>query len=162
MKISIIISTLFFSFAAYSHPTGHEHKDAAIKTSSASSEAHIIDQKNVKKFTNNGNTIMALATKKNGAKSHEVWRTSIAAGGQTPLHVHNSEETFVVLKGEGIVVIGDKEYPFKAPCTVIAPAGVPHQLKNTGKIPTDQIVIISIDSKIKNPKGSVMNLPWRK
>jgi hypothetical protein len=45
---------------------------------------------------------------------------------------------------------------------VIAPAFVPHQLVNTGDIPTDQIVVVALGSEIKNEAGKVLDLPWRK
>ena len=78
------------------------------------------------------------------------------------MHTHDSEEIFVVLRGKGTAIIGDRTVKFEAPCTLIAPAGVPHQFINTGKIPTDSIVIVGIDSAIYDSKGKLMKLPWRK
>jgi len=123
----------------------------------------------VESFTLNGNTSQGLATKKHGAQRHEIWRSTIAPGGRTPFHSHSSEETFVFLKGEGKVIfskgpgqVETNEIIFKAPCTVIAPAGVPHQVVNTGKEPTVQIVVVSIDSAITSIEtGKPMKLPWR-
>ena len=144
---------LFYSVASY----GHDHPQEKVKAKAGP----VIPIDTVKVFEMNGNKLQGLATKSHGAKEHEVWRTSIAPGSKTPRHVHSSEETFVILKGEGIVVVGKEKVPFKAPCTVIAPAGVPHQVINTGKKPTEAIVIVGIDSEIRSAKNEVMNLPWR-
>lgn len=54
-------------------------------------------------------------------------------------------------------MIGEK----KAPATLICPANVPHQLINIGEEPTDQILVIGIDSKIFDSGGKEMFLPWR-
>ena len=60
------------------------------------------------------------------------------------------------------VQVGDTVIQFEAPATVIAPAGIPHQLRNTGDVPTDQIVVVGVGSKIYGPDGKLMQLPWRK
>jgi len=83
-------------------------------------------------------------------------------GSRTPLHTHDSEEIFIVLSGRGVVHVGDQALAFEAPATVIAPAGVPHWVENTGTVPTDQLVVVPTDSTIKSADGRVMDLPWRR
>lgn len=124
--------------------------------------AKIIPLDQVKVYKNNGNSLQGLATRSQGATEHEVWRTSILPGAETPLHTHSSEETFVVLKGEGFAVVDGEKRPFKAPCTIIAPAGLSHKIINTGTEATEAIVVVGIGSEIKNAKNEAMNLPWRK
>lgn len=116
----------------------------------------------IQQFSMHGNFQKGLATKAMGAKEFEVWRASIAVGSRTPRHVHETEEVFIVLKGKILAIIGDQEIECIAPATLICPAGVPHQLINIGEEPTDQILVLGIDSDIKNMDGEVMNLPWRK
>lgn len=149
----LLLSLLLSGSAA-----AHTHSDHPTKPVAGAPK--VIPFSKVKSFTNNGNTLKGLATKSHGAKEHEVWHSSVAPKSRTPLHIHNSEETFVILKGSGVLKVGDKTIPFKAPSTVIAPAGVQHQLINTGDVPTEQIVIIGIDSEIK-AGGKVLKLPWR-
>jgi mannose-6-phosphate isomerase-like protein (cupin superfamily) len=122
----------------------------------------IVKNKDVKVFKNNGNKLQGLATPSKGSKQFEVWQSEIAPGSKTPLHKHETDEIFVFLKGEAKVIIGDRELHVKAPATVIAPAGKKHQVINTGKVPTQQIVIIGAGSKIWSKDGKVLNLPWRK
>lgn len=116
----------------------------------------------IQQYSMHGNFQKGLATKAMGAKQFEVWRASIAVGSKTPKHVHESEEVFIVLKGEILAIVGDKEFRCKAPATLICPANVPHQLINVGDEPTDQILVLGVDSEISDMNGNVMQLPWRK
>lgn len=116
----------------------------------------------IKQYSMHGNFQKGLATKSMGAKEFEVWRASIAVGSKTPKHVHETEEVFIVLKGEILAIVGDQEFRCKAPATLICPANVPHQLINVGDEPTDQILVLGIDSQISDiATGKVMELPWR-
>lgn len=108
-----------------------------------------------------GNSYRGLATKETGAKEFEVWRASLAVGSKSPRHVHETEEVFIVLKGHILAIVGDKEYHCIAPSTLICPANVPHQLINVGHEPSDQILILGIDSKISDLEGKELTLPWR-
>lgn len=108
-----------------------------------------------------GNTYRGLATKETGAKEFEVWRASLAVGSKSPRHVHETEEVFIVLKGHILAIVGDEEYHCIAPSTLICPANIPHQLINVGDEPSDQILILGIDSKIADLEGKELHLPWR-
>ena len=121
----------------------------------------VIDHDDVQVFENNGNKLRGIATLGTGAEQFEVWRSNVAVGSSTPRHIHDSEEVFVFLRGKGRAVIGDEEIEFEAPCTLVAPANVPHQYWNTGDVETDAIVIIGIGSKIWNDKNELLKLPWR-
>ncbi len=145
------------------HPHPHDHPRPASESHPvAEGEARVISHADLQKFENDGTVLVGLATAGLGASSFEVWRSSVPPGGATPLHVHETEEVFVVLRGKGVLIVGDESMDFEAPATVIAPARVPHQLRNTGTEPTDQIVIVGVGSEIKNDAGKVMQLPWRK
>lgn len=108
-----------------------------------------------------GNSYVGLATKDAGAKEFEVWRGSLAVGSKSPRHVHETEEVFIVLRGHILAVVGDTEHHCIAPATLICPANVPHQLFNVGDEPSDQILILGIDSKISDLEGKELHLPWR-
>lgn len=115
----------------------------------------------IKQYSMHGNFQKGLATKGMGSHEFEIWRSSIAVGSKTPRHTHETEEVFILLKGEVIAMIGEKEVRCKAPATLICPANIPHQLINVGEEPTDQILVIGIDSKIFDSSGKEMLLPWR-
>lgn len=95
------------------------------------------------------------------SQQYEVWQSSIAPGGATPRHKHETEEVFVFLEGEGKAVVGDKEIPYVAPCTLVLPADIEHQIFNTGTVPTKHFAILGKGSTIFNQDGEVMHLPWR-
>lgn len=148
------------------HP-GHEPAPSAAAGShavggSTPPEGHIVPHAGLKTFRNTGASLVGLATPSLGAAEVEVWRSSIAAGARTPVHTHDSEEVFIILAGRGVAHVGDQALPFEAPATLIAPAGVPHWVENTGTEPTDQIVVVRPGSAIKDADGQIMDLPWRK
>jgi quercetin dioxygenase-like cupin family protein len=115
----------------------------------------------IQQYSMHGNYQKGVATKAMGATQFEVWRASIAVGSRTPRHVHETEEVFIVLKGKILAIVGDEEIECIAPATLICPANVPHQLINIGDEPTDQILVLGIDSKIADASGQEMKLPWR-
>lgn len=160
---------------AHSHGGEGEHshgQDIVSKQSSVEAEqgasedaltsAAVVDHTSLKTFENSGNSLKGVATKSQGAKSYEVWRTSVAVGSRTPLHRHASEEVFIFLRGKGKAIIGEQVFEFEAPATVIAPANVPHQFINTGDVETDAIVVVGVGSEIYDEEGKLMNLPWRR
>lgn len=138
----------------HSHPHAHD--------STAPVPASVTAHATLKSYENQGNTLRGIATPGLGAKNYEVWRTSVAVGSSTPLHRHESEEVFIFLQGKGKARIGDQEFTFEAPATVVAPANVPHQFFNVGDVPTDAIVVVGIGSKIWDAAGKEMQLPWRR
>ncbi len=143
---------------------GHQHPHPDV-SSEAIDEPHaprIVPHAQLKSFENAGTVLVGLATASLGATDFEVWRSNVPPGGETPLHVHETEEVFIILEGRGTLYVGDEAFEFEAPATVIAPAGLPHRLKNTGQVPTDQIVIVGVGSVIKTAAGEEMALPWRK
>ena len=146
----LLVATLYCS-SGYSHENDkHTGQGTAIPI------------EKVKIFKNSGNSIQGIATPGKGAKEIEVWKSSVAPGNSTSLHSHESEEIFVIFKGEGEVLIGDETIKFKAPAVLIAPANLKHQFKNTGEEPTAHIVIIRANSKIYDAKQNLLSLPWRK
>ncbi len=122
----------------------------------------IVPHEKLSTFMNNGNKLSGIATSSLGADQIEVWKSTIAPGSCTPKHVHNSQEILVFLKGEGKVEIDGKPHFFKAPCTVLCPANIPHQIFNTGNEPTEQIAIMTLHSEIRTMTDEIMQLPWRK
>lgn len=124
-------------------------------------ETYTFPHSDIKQFSMHGNFQKGLATKAMGSSDFEIWRSSIAVGSKTPRHCHETQEVFILLKGEILAIIGDKEVRCVAPSTLICPANVPHQLINVGQEPTDQILVLGIDSKIFDMDGKEMQLPWR-
>src|SRR5262249_36226690 len=50
-----------------------------------------------------------------------------------PRHTHTREdEAYFVLAGELEVIVGDEKFVLRAGDTLMAPRGIPHQLRNSG------------------------------
>lgn len=146
----LVLGCVAFGWMSFGHE-GHAH-----------GKASVIDHDEVRTFENNGNKLRGIATLGTGAEQFEVWRSNVAVGSATPAHRHSSEEVFVFLRGKVRARIGDEEFEFEAPSTLVAPANVPHQYWNIGDVETDAIVIIGIGSQIWNQSDELMELPWRK
>ncbi|XP_042471209.1 auxin-binding protein 1-like [Zingiber officinale] len=75
-----------------------------------------------------------------GMKEIEVWLQTVPAGTSTPIHRHACEETFVILKGKGTVLLGSSslkypgtpaKFPIYPNSTFSIPVDDPHQVWNT-------------------------------
>ena len=113
-------------------------------------------------FEIHGSILKGLATPDRGARQLEVWHSVLAPGSATPPHVHDDEEVVVVLSGRGEIVIGHERIPFQAPCTLIAPARVPHQIFNTGRVPAQSLAVLPLRSRITVVGGETPPMPWRR
>lgn len=122
----------------------------------------IVTHRDVPTFELQGNLMTGVATPSRGARQVEAWYTTLAPGAATPPHVHDAEEVVVVLRGAGELRVGDGCQPFVAPCTLIAPAGLTHQIVNTGGEPLDAVAAMPIGSSISAPDGTALDLPWRR
>jgi quercetin dioxygenase-like cupin family protein len=121
----------------------------------------IVRHQDIRTYELQGNTIAGLATPGRGARQVEVWHTILAPGAATPPHVHADEEVVVVLRGRGEIQIGEARHPFEAPCTLIAPAGIPHRLANTEMGPLEALAALPLGSAVATPEGAALDLPWR-
>ncbi len=98
----------------------------------------------------------------NGLKSLSLWRQSIAPGGATPPHSHNCDEIVLCLAGQGEVRIEGVAHAFGPNQTIVLPAGVPHQIFNTGSEPLESTAVFAATPvPVMLPDGSALELPWR-
>jgi quercetin dioxygenase-like cupin family protein len=121
----------------------------------------IVNHRDVPAFELQGNMMIGVATPSHGARQVEAWYTTLAPGAATPPHVHDAEEVVVVLRGRGELRVGERCVTFQAPCTLIAPTGVPHQIVNTGGEPVEAIAAMPLGSSIRAIDGTELDLPWR-
>lgn len=61
-----------------------------------------------------------------------VLASIIPAGGTTGLHTHDVDEFMYVVSGRGVHVYESKEFPVEVDMLIHAPAGIRHEVKNTG------------------------------
>ena len=78
----------------------------------------------------NGVVTTPLVTAGRGSRSMLNGITRIAPGAAVPLHIHNCEESVVVMSGTGKVHIDGAEYPVAPGVTSWIPPEVPHCFLN--------------------------------
>ncbi len=71
-----------------------------------------------------------------GAKGFIIGCHTMDPGGGAKIHVHQHEsEAMFFYQGTGIATIGDEEYNIEPESVMLAPAKIPHSIKNTGEVP---------------------------
>lgn len=68
--------------------------------------------------------------KHTGAGGVSMGTVTLGPGTALKLHTHKVEDAMVVVEGEGTFLLNGKEYPIREGVAVVAPAGMPHGLKN--------------------------------
>jgi quercetin dioxygenase-like cupin family protein len=69
---------------------------------------------------------------------------SLAPGISVPRHTHSREdETYHVISGELEVVVGNESFVLKSGDTLIAPRGIPHQLRNCGDAENHYLLVFA-------------------
>lgn len=59
-----------------------------------------------------------------------------------PLHAHaGMDKVYSVVEGEGVFLLEDRELPMRAGDLLIAPEGVPHGVRNTGK---ERLLVLAV------------------
>jgi quercetin dioxygenase-like cupin family protein len=73
--------------------------------------------------------------KASGAGGVSMGIVTLQPGCGLKTHTHKVEDAMIVLEGKGLFLLGENEHPVEAGMAVIAPAGMPHGLKNNGSAP---------------------------
>jgi len=87
------------------------------------------------------NTRVLLEEANVGCKNFAMFRSEFDVGGIAEPHTHPFEQAYYVLRGEGIVAIGDQEFKVKEGDSVYCPPNIPHAVKNTGNEPLWLLVV---------------------
>jgi mannose-6-phosphate isomerase-like protein (cupin superfamily) len=123
--------------------------------------AIVISHHDLPSYGYSQNKLSGICTAQQGANEIEVWHAHLGSGDHTPLHKHDCEEVFIFIKGHGKVNIGGEDVYFAAPCTVIIPPHIEHEVFNLSDEPTDHYTILRIGSTIWDHHDHAMTLPWR-
>jgi mannose-6-phosphate isomerase-like protein (cupin superfamily) len=71
-----------------------------------------------------------------------VGLNSFEPGQEHRLHAHEGmDKVYHVVAGAGLFLLEDRELPMEAGVMLVAPAGVPHGIRNTGK---GRLVVLAI------------------
>ncbi len=69
-------------------------------------------------------------------------------------HIDPVEEIYLIMKGAGLMKVGDEEREVKDGDAIWIPAGEPHRLKNTGDDMCFILVIAAYPRRQRRPKAS--------
>lgn len=71
-----------------------------------------------------------------GNRRQSLAEAIVAVGASTQLHWHQqSEEIYHITAGEGVMTLGDAEFPVQVGDSICIPPGTRHCIKNTGRAP---------------------------
>ena len=82
-----------------------------------------------------GASRMHYIDKATGSGSVSMGLLTLEPGGELPPHTHLVEDCMIVLEGNGILVVGDKEYEVHKGQALIAPANTRHTIRNRSDKP---------------------------
>ncbi len=108
----------------------------------------------------NGNHSGAVATASKGAAEVHVIRQTEAAGGKNPPHKHSTEEVMVMLAGAVTVTVDGAVETLAAGDTLIVPAGVVHQIANSGDKTAEWLIISPAGRSFEAPTGQSLVPDW--
>lgn len=96
------------------------------------------------------------------APHSQVVLMSLKVGEEIGLETHNANDQFFRFeKGVGQAVIAGKSYPIKDGTAIVVPAGVPHNIVNTGDAPLKLYTIYSpahhIDGRVHATKQQAID-----
>lgn len=84
-----------------------------------------------------------LIGKNDSSLKYAIRRQVIKPGGKAPLHRHAYSETFIVLKGIGIMRVGDAEFRIRSSMLIHVAPNIPHSLTNLSNEDLEVLSIIS-------------------
>lgn len=96
-------------------------------------------------------TYCLIAPSDSPSRNLTMGHTTIYPTGSTTGHSHDDmEEVYYVVSGEGIMVVGQDEYPIKAGDALYVPPGEFHTTVQTGNLP---LTVVWVTSKIKREEN---------
>jgi len=103
-----------------------------------------------------------LANADLGTRQLSMWRQTMAPGAATPPHRHDCEEVVLVQSGRGHVLVDGRRIEFGPDTTLVLPAGVDHQIVNSGDEPVRTLAVFAATPVgTALPDGQPIELPWR-
>lgn len=93
------------------------------------------------------------------AEHYVVGTASVHPGGGVPQHAHETEETYMILSGTGVMIIDGEEVPIQADDVIYLEPMQPHELKNTGDTEMKTIFVYApkmvVDHWAQEAKGEL-------
>jgi quercetin dioxygenase-like cupin family protein len=97
-------------------------------------------------------------TAANGCASSSVIYYELDPGKRTPRHIHSAEEIQLILEGIVEVEVGGELARLEAEALAVAPALVPHALRNVGDVPVRAVGFFSSAAAVHSYEDTIMPL----
>ncbi len=77
-------------------------------------------------------SFMLISPQNSPAKHISIQVSEVPAGSAQPVHSHAPEQCYYIIKGKGLMILGDETQEVKAGDAVFIPSNINHGIKNTG------------------------------
>ena len=126
-------------------------------------EGKVINSREVKPFSTGPtyDSRMILDDIVAGTKTVQINEGTLKGGCNTGGGTHEDNEIYYIVKGEGILTLGDKVYDVSQGSLVFIPAGVFHAVKNKSKKKDFVLITIWMDAS-KNEMYELRMKAWGK
>ena len=111
-------------------------------------------------FDLNGIAVRGLASPSRGATETMTYRVDLAPAQQLPMHTHDHEEVFHVLRGRLIVSLDDEESALGPGDTVMIPRGVSHFSYTRDGEGAELLAVMPSGTSMIRPDGERVSPPW--
>ncbi|MBN1310995.1 MAG: cupin domain-containing protein [Anaerolineae bacterium] len=94
---------------------------------------HITDKNTARRYQRDNITSYLLVSHEaTDAKHITTTLVEMEKGGRQHVHSHETEQSYFILEGRGVMTVGDEEREVSAGMSVFIPSNAPHGLVNTG------------------------------
>lgn len=83
------------------------------------------------------------ADRSRGITRFEAWIHELDSGSASTPRTHAAEQAVLVLTGCGKLMLAGAPHRFQAPCTLVVPAGVEHQIVNHGAQTLQYVAVLA-------------------
>lgn len=104
---------------------------------------HLINHSALPRTGHDGCQRQTVAGAAVGPAPFEVELLCVDAGSRWSSEPHPLARVLLVMAGSGKQRLGNEPQPFHAPCTLIVPAGLAHEIVNNGVLPLRLVAIAS-------------------
>jgi len=94
---------------------------------------HITGKNTTRRYQRDNITSYLLVSEEAmGAKYITTTLVEMEKGGRQHIHSHETEQSYFILDGQGVMTVGDEEGEVSAGMSIFIPSSAPHGLINTG------------------------------
>jgi mannose-6-phosphate isomerase-like protein (cupin superfamily) len=78
-------------------------------------------------------SFMLISPQNSSARNLSIQVSEVPVGSEQPVHAHEPEQCYYIIKGKGLMIVGDEAREVTSGDAIFIPANKKHGIKNTGK-----------------------------